>query len=92
MANKEQMRQLDNGVEEWNQWRSENPSIPIDLSHTKLIGWFLSGANLAQANLEGTDLSGASLHQANLSGANLKRTQCLGADLSQAIVSHANLE
>jgi hypothetical protein len=45
MANEDQLTILKQGVEAWNQWRTENPDVKIDLA-----GANLKGAKLWQAN------------------------------------------
>ena len=67
MANKEHLKILKQGVEQWNKWRLENAIKPD-----------LRGAILRSANLSGADLSGAKLISASLIIANLS-----GADLSK---------
>lgn len=64
MANPEQLEILKQGVEAWNEWRSENIDVRPDLfradpGDTNLAGAFLAGANLAFAFLAGADLAGA---------------------------------
>ena len=94
------------GSEFWNNWRSENPSIVIDLSGAdlrwaRLIEANLNGAILNEANLSGTNFSGADLSGADLSGADLRwtilsgayirGTNCSGADLRWTNFSEADL-
>ncbi|TFH25440.1 pentapeptide repeat-containing protein, partial [Candidatus Bathyarchaeota archaeon] len=62
MADENHIAILKKGVDIWNKWRKEKPSIQPDLS-----GAVLREANLGRANLSGADLSGA-----NLSGAVLR--------------------
>ncbi len=81
MANAEHLKILKQGVDAWNKWRAENPTVTPDLEKADL-----SGANLGPAHLVGADLSGANLAGANLGGANL-----LVADLSVADLDGANL-
>src|SRR6266700_7175345 len=81
MANQEHVDILMQGVETWNQWRREQPSIQLELN-----GANLSGANLYGADLRGADLSGTDLSYANLRGGNLS-----GTDLSYANLSKADL-
>ena len=54
MANKEHLARLKQGVDAWNAWRGENPTI-----HPRLLEADLSGACLTGAILTGADLSGA---------------------------------
>jgi hypothetical protein len=69
MANAEEFALLETGVDAWNDWRSNNLGVRVDLSGAKLIE-----ANLSKANLTGADLSGASLSGAVLSLASLGET------------------
>ncbi len=69
--NQEHYDKLKEGVESWNEWREENPTIqPL------LRGADLRTSDLREANLEGVDLRGANLWAAGLQGADL-----LDADL-----------
>jgi uncharacterized protein YjbI with pentapeptide repeats len=86
MANDEHVALLKKGVDAWNAWRDENPTIHPDLSGADLSGADLSEANLSNANLMGADLSGADLNWADLGGANLTE-----ADLGDADLRAANL-
>lgn len=76
------VEKLLSGVETWNQWRAEHPTLG------RLN---LTGVNLSGANLSGVDLSEASLSEANLSGANLSEAKLYAACLSEANLSRANL-
>jgi uncharacterized protein YjbI with pentapeptide repeats len=87
---------LKQGVDAWNQWRNEQPSIPIDLSSGVFSGDDLRGANLSRAvltksNLRGADLRGADLRGATLYTANLTGARLGGADLSRANLSWSDL-
>jgi len=86
MANEEQLSILKQGVIEWNNWRTKNISINIDLIRADLKGVNLSGALFMRANLSYARLSGANLREANLGAANLG-----GASLDRAVLSRANL-
>ena len=48
MAEAELLRLLKRSVEEWNDWRAENPEVAINLQEANLLG-----ANLEGVNLEG---------------------------------------
>lgn len=65
------------GVDAWNQWRQENPSIDPELSE----------ADLTEANLEGARLFGANLGYANLSRANMSEANLVDAKLNGAILT-----
>jgi hypothetical protein len=91
MAVQEQLERLIHSINEWNQWRIQQPEICPDLSGAYLSGANLSKANLSKANLSGADLSGADLTEACLSGADLFRAYLSRANLSGANLSGANL-
>jgi uncharacterized protein YjbI with pentapeptide repeats len=61
---------LAQGVEAWNSWREQNPSIEPDLS----------GADLMMTKLTVADLS-----RANLTGANLSKADLIGGDCEVAV-------
>ncbi|AVH68430.1 pentapeptide repeat-containing protein [Nostoc sp. 'Peltigera membranacea cyanobiont' N6] len=91
MVNKEHYARLIEGVQTWNDWRSQNPKIIPDLRGFKLIEVDLRAANLSRADLSGADLSGANLSGANLSKANLSRANLRGVDLSGVDFREAKL-
>ena len=64
MANEEHVAILRQGVEVWNRWRAEHPSIEADFQ----------GANLRGASLAGAFLQGANLQEANLTRADLVKS------------------
>ncbi len=66
MANVEHLGVLSEGVEGWNKWRRENPTIAPDLSRADL-----SNATLRWASLKGADLSEASLDGKDFTKADL---------------------
>jgi uncharacterized protein YjbI with pentapeptide repeats len=84
MADQSHLDILQQGVEAWNSWRYQNPSIEPNLSEAELPGANLWGADLSKANLWGADLSKADLSRATLSRANLTDTALVEADLSGA--------
>lgn len=74
MANEEHLAILKQGVEVWNRWRKEHPSIePV-----------LSGADLRHAYLREADLSGVNLTRADLRHTYLRDADLRGADLRVA--------
>jgi uncharacterized protein YjbI with pentapeptide repeats len=92
VANPEHEAILKQGVERWNAWRHDNPTVRPDLSRVYLRGAnLLNGVYLSGANLYWTDLQGAGLSCANLSGTVLSWTDLSNADLSSATLSHADL-
>jgi hypothetical protein len=95
MANLEHIAILQQGVEVWNQWRKQNPSIEPNLSRVVLDGAMLPGINLRGAYLFGTTFMRAKLDNAQLSSADLAGTvlsgaSFIGADFTQAILLAAN--
>ena len=86
MANEEHLAILKQGVEAWNRWREENPTIRPDLS-----GANLSEANLIKADLRRADLRGADLRLAHLRKALLGKADLRGADLGKADLRGADL-
>ncbi len=99
MANQDHLGLLKQGVDEWNQWRRENPGLRpdlngADLSRANLWGADFSDADLSRANLNGAELNGATLWDANLvqtdlTQADLTEAQIIGASLTQAILREA---
>jgi hypothetical protein len=95
VANPEHLELLRQGVEVWNGWRAEKPSLP-DPHGANLGGADLRGADLRDANFSDADLGDANLSGADLSGADLTRAYLLGAHfigagLRRADLSGANL-
>jgi uncharacterized protein YjbI with pentapeptide repeats len=87
MANQEHLELLGQGVDIWNAWRAEKPSIRPDLNEARL-----SGANLVRAYLLGADLRGANLERANFSEADLRGAYLIRATVGEANFNKANLE
>jgi len=77
---------LKQGIECWNRWRRENPSIVPNLAKARLPYLSASCANFSHANLTKAVLSEADLRGANLRGSNLRR-----ATLIKAVLAHASL-
>tara|TARA_Y200000002_G_scaffold382589_2_gene400207 strand:+ start:893 stop:1198 length:306 start_codon:yes stop_codon:yes gene_type:complete len=73
-------------VDEFNQFRADNPDFIPDL-----IGVALLGANLIGVDLHGVDLRGAVLHGVDFRGANLKGADLTGADLLGAIFDNQQI-
>ena len=96
MYDTDQVQILAEGVERWNAWRHEHPTIKIvlrlaDLNSAILNYAHLSDADLSEANLSNADLSNAALSAANLSGANLRDANLTGASLIDADLLGADL-
>jgi len=96
MANEDHLERLQQGVEAWNAWREEEPSVEPDLSGANLNNMDLQGADLREANLhnaqlDSVNLQGAHLQKADLREANLFGAQLQGADLREANLRFTNL-
>jgi hypothetical protein len=87
MANPEHLEILKQGVEIWNEWREQNPTIKPNLS-----GADLRAANLNQAILDNTILKEADLREAGLSYARLLKANLFRANLERAGLFMANLK
>lgn len=77
-------------VDEFNQFRANNPNFKIDLRGADLNGAYLLGANFTGADLRGAVLqhvylSTGKLRYADLRGADLTGTDVEGTDLTGAI-------
>ena len=90
MADSNHVKKLREGVAVWNQWRSENPDVPIDLRSADLRDIELPGVNLREANLNSCNLRGANLDNADLSSATLRSAILMGARLRAASLSKAD--
>lgn len=94
MANPHHLKILHQGVEEWNAWRSQEPTP--DLSGANLTGRTLAGADFREANLRQATLGGdcrkVNLSRAKLDKAVLRDANLSGANLSQAVLCGATLD
>jgi uncharacterized protein YjbI with pentapeptide repeats/DNA-binding CsgD family transcriptional regulator len=77
---------LNEGIDRWNQWRSDTPAIKPELR-----GVDLSRANLREANLHAACLTGVNLREANLTGADLSLSDLTASNLSEANLYAADL-
>lgn len=91
MAEPEFLHIIEQGIDQWNHWRKENPDIVIDLRSADLSGTDLSFIDFVDVDLTGADLSGSNLRQANLSTANLNNANLNGSFLGEVDLSGANL-
>ena len=91
MADEEQIKILNKGVDAWNAWREGNPGITPNLTGANLVGRALIGIDFGGADLSGVNCRLSSLCGANLSQANLTRADLSKADLTNADLSGANL-
>ena len=86
MANPDHLKVLQQGVDGWNAWKKNNPSVRPDLS-----GANLRDADLRRADFIGADLNGADLNRANLGEADLARATLIETDLNDANLYSATL-
>ena len=75
MANRRHLKILEQGVEAWNKWRSENAEIKPNLRGANLKGRNLADADFSDADIRSTNFSGANLREAKFckAKAGLKR-------------------
>lgn len=74
MANRAHLRVLRQGVNVWNTWRRNRPTISPDLSGADLTNRDLTGANLANTNLNRSNVTHANLTRVDMVGASLDGT------------------
>src|ERR1041385_1875212 len=97
MANAEHLENLQQGREHWNQWRSRNPELRIDLTSAYLSETSLEWAepmpppSLTVADFSRFDLTNAVLSYTILKGANLREAKLAGADLRGSNLRRADL-
>ena len=96
MSNQEHLEILKQGVEIWNQWRDEYPTIlpnlsGVNLANSSLVGINLTGADLNSGYLSGANLSEALLTHTNFIETNLSRTNFTNVTLFDADLRSANL-
>ena len=82
---------LEGGIKVWNEWRSNNPSVLIDLFQAELDGADITRANLSNANLQEANIVAAHLGETILNGANLRNSDLSGTYLTGADLREANL-
>jgi Ion channel/Pentapeptide repeats (8 copies) len=91
MANEEHVGRLMQGVQAWNDWRTSNPDIAVDISGADLRGRDLTGVNLSGANRSSPNPTLSNLKGTNLTSAKLAGADFTLADLNQANLTDANL-
>jgi len=91
MANEKHLKNLNRGVEAWNEIRRLFPKVEPDLSNADLEFAHLEKANLRRTNLKGANLMGAYLTEAKLKEAQLDYAVMGLADLSHANFNDASL-
>ena len=91
MGDAEQVSRLRRGVEAWNAWRSEHPTVRPDLAGEDLHCIELDRADLRGANLARSDLTHAFLTEADLGDADLTRATLVGTNFCLARLRGARL-
>ena len=79
MADTVHLNKLRGDLNDWNEWRKNNPQIKPDLRSAPL-----QGADLINADLSGANLSGAQLNKAELYMVNFNEANLAFADLTKA--------
>jgi len=91
MANEEHEKILQQGVEEWNAWRKQHPTVRPDFNFSQFSNVDLSGVDFAASSLIGADLPRADLAKADLTGADLYSADLRAANLQGACLDFASL-
>ena len=86
MANPVHEALLRQGVEEWNDWRSQNGSVTPDLTGVRMSAAMLDGIDLSHARLKG-----ATLIRSKLNGADLRHADLRDAMLHEIVLNDADL-
>jgi uncharacterized protein YjbI with pentapeptide repeats len=87
MADARQVELLRQGVTVWNDWRSRQPDVPVDLREADL-----EGLTLTDANLREVDLARANCRRTILNRSDLTYANCSLADFNEASLRSANLD
>ena len=82
MVDQKQLALLESGVEAWNQWRSDEASINVDLANADLRWACWKGVNFRFADLRGADLRGADLREVDLTGSDLRGVSARNVNLT----------
>jgi uncharacterized protein YjbI with pentapeptide repeats len=93
MANQEHLHLLRQGVEAWNRWREENPSVKPDLSQLdfeSIREICVVGPNLSWYNLSSADLRMSSIRNAAVANASFENAYMVSADLCFGYFGHCN--
>jgi hypothetical protein len=91
MANPEHLEILKQGVDVWNRWREDNPTIRPDLQEAVLNSFDLASFVLTESNLTKAQLRDARLRGAALQGAVLFNADLLRANFNFAQLNDADL-
>jgi len=91
LVNDDHLAILKKGVEAWNKWRQENPSIEPDLSGADLEGEILAEVDFCRTNLSKANLNSAILREANLFEANFEEANLTWSNFFNAYLMQAKL-
>jgi hypothetical protein len=91
MANKVHLKRLEEGIKAWNRWRDKSPGSIPNLSGAMVADKNLEGINFRGANLYGSYFLRSNLSGADLSGANLRDASLLGTNLRHAVLVYTDL-
>lgn len=92
---KEALKRICLGVNSFNEWRNEFPTMYIDLSDYDFSGTDLSNINFSGVKLKNTNFTNCILHNAkfcgsNLNNSDLSNSNCTSADFKQARLLNTN--
>lgn len=92
MSSSNHLAILKEGVDTWNKWREENPTVRPDLAGADLSGIDLSGVFFREAILSNASFEGSTLKKANFVGAKLQHSNFVLSDVSHSNFSFASLK
>jgi len=84
MANYSHLKKIDQGVNAWNEWRKDEPSIKPDLSNADLSRKELDGIDLSGANLTNTKFRNSTIRKSDFSNSIIKKANFYGSIASEA--------
>ena len=94
MANSQQLQIFQSGKDAWNQWRTNNSSVLIDLSGIEVSTAQFAAEHLTaegKVDLRDINLRGANLSKSQLTGVDMAGADCNGADLQYVTFSASDL-
>ena len=96
MTKEEMVAMLKRSVDEWNEWRKDNPHTianldKVDLSNLNLEGIDLHDVTLLEANLSGSNLSNSTISDAYFISANLSSVKLSCSVIINSNFANANM-
>lgn len=91
VSTQELIQILSDGPDVWNNWRADNPGVPIELVGVDLRDTDLRGVDFSKAALKGADFRRADLRKAIFRHADLENANFSNANLGAASLDHAVL-